>query len=116
MNDDFDITKLAQIEAADDTMTWIAKKLGMVVMQAKNSDNIVATWIFDREDKATGHFERQQITAIDKNRRFAIAKIIKGISSLADIDVAVKLLPYREQLELVKTQLGDNLIEEDENE
>lgn len=106
--------ELIAVEAADDTISWVGQKLGIVVLQAKSSDKVVATWIFEREIKGTNppEYERQQITAISPNRRHSIAKVINGISELADIDVSVKLLPYREQVRLLRDQLGDDLLEE----
>jgi hypothetical protein len=109
-------SELAAIEATDDTMAFVARALGIVVMQAKNSDKIIASWIYQREIKGTYpvEFERQQIVCTSSSRRYAIAHVLKAIKGLADIDLAVKFIHYREQLELVKDILGDNLIDEDE--
>ena len=109
-------SELAAIEATDDTMAFVARALGIVVMQAKNSDKIIASWIYEREIKGTSpiEFERQQIASTSSSRRYAIAHVLKAIKGLGDIDLAVKFIRYKIQLELVKEMLGDNLIDEDE--
>lgn len=106
----FDEERIA-VEAADDTIAWVAKKLGIVVLQAKRSDDVIATWIFEREIKDTipTEFERQQISAISSCRRYSIAKVIKGISELSSINVAIRFIPYERQVEIIKDELGDDI-------
>jgi len=110
-----DMSDLAAIEASDDVMAWVGTQLGIVVLQGKNTDKIIATWVYEREIKNSSpiEFENLQITSTGTSRRAAIGRVIATIKELGDINLAIKLVPYRKQVELIKDMFGNNIIEDE---
>ena len=105
--------EFAAMDGMDKAMNYVAAKLGIVLLQAKDSDKIYAVWIYKREVKGSNplRYERQQMTATAKTKRAAIANVVKGMSELGSIDVSIKFFSYKEQMEIIRTQLGDNLLD-----
>jgi hypothetical protein len=106
--------EFAAYDGMDKALDYTAKHLGIMVLQAKDSDKVYAIWIYKREVKNSvpTAYETQQIMSKADNRRSAIARVLKGMSELGDIDLSVKFIPRKRQVELIKEILGDNLIEE----
>ena len=92
-------------EASNEAFKFMAERIGIVVMSSKVNDEIIAIWIFKRQ-QPDGSFTLNQITCKSHSASTAIIGILKSIEELGKAkDLTIRLVGYKAATRIVKDKM-----------
>ena len=93
--------ELVQLETSDAITSWIAHKLGMVVLTSDHKDEVIVTWFCERPDIKTKEWRIEFFYDKRPSKRVAVFAILNAIEELAKEGRPLKLVKYERAVELV---------------
>ena len=93
-------------EASSATFQYVAQRIGIVVMDNKTDDEVLAIWIYQSE-QPDGSFKMQQISCRSHSAGSAIIGVLKSIEQMGmSAKLTIRLVGYGRAEKIVKKKLG----------